>query len=116
MSSDSSRPDGESGPREVTVPLRTYKAVTVFSTLVAIVCVILGFAVLDAAVSGTGPLLSLLDFAGLSGSGDAVTLVGALVGLALIGLGGGTYVFGTRFRTEGMGKAQDDSDELSGDE
>ena len=98
------------------VPLRTYKAVTVFSTLVAIVCVIVGFGVLDAALSGTGPLVALFDFVGVSVDGGVFAPVGALVGLGFIGLGGATYVFGTRFRTEGMRKAQDDGDEPSNDE
>ena len=112
MSSDQ---NDDGGPREVTVPLRAYKSITVFSTLLAIVFVILGFAVLDAVTAGTGPLAALFGLApGLGG--DAFTLVGALVGLAFIGLGAGTYVLGTRFRTEGMGKAQEDGDEPSNDE
>ena len=116
MTPDSSRNDDSGRAREVTVPLRTYKAVTVFSTLVAIVSVVLGFAVLDAALSGTGPLLALLDAVGLPTGGEAFALVGALAGLALIGFGATTYIFGTRFRTEGMGKAQEDSDEPRGNE
>ncbi len=110
MSSD----QNDDGPREVTVPLRTYKAITVFSTLLAIGFVIFGFAVLDAATAGVGVLSVVFDFVGVSG--DAFTLVGALVGLAFIGLGAGIYVLGTRFRTEGMGKAQEDGDELSDNE
>lgn len=101
--------------REVVVPLRTYKAVTVFSTLVAIVFVILGFGFLDAATAGVGPLAVLFERIGIP-DGDAFTLVGALVGLSCIGFGAGTYVLGTRFRTAGMGKAQDDSDEPSDNE
>ncbi|MFC7155302.1 hypothetical protein ACFQPA_07520 [Halomarina halobia] len=34
----------------------------------------------------------------------------ALLGIALIGVGAGTYVLGTRFRTEGMGNPKDDRD------
>jgi Na+-translocating ferredoxin:NAD+ oxidoreductase RnfE subunit len=118
VSSDRSQNDADTtdtGPREVTVPLRIYKAVTVFSTLVAIICVILGFAFLDAATAGTGPLSVLFNALGVGGGG-AFTLVSALVGLAFIGLGAGTYVLGTRFRTAGMGKSQDDSDEPSDNE
>ena len=40
----------------------------------------------------------------------------ALVGIGFIALGAGIYVLGTRFRTEGMGKAQDDSGEDSSNE
>ncbi|HET7323609.1 MAG TPA: hypothetical protein VFJ06_04695 [Halococcus sp.] len=104
------------GPREVTVPLRAYKAVTVFSTLVAIVCVIFGFAFLDAATAGTGPLAVVFGFLSIQTESNAFTLVGALVGFAFIGLGAGTYVLGTRFHAEGMGKTQEDSDQSSGDE
>jgi F0F1-type ATP synthase assembly protein I len=114
----SSDPDtDDSGPREVTVPLRTYKAITVFSTLIAIVFVIIGFGFLDAATVGTGPLAVVFDFLSVAGIGGGVaTLVGALVGLTFIGVGAGTYVFGTRFRAAGMGKAQEDGDESSGNE
>jgi F0F1-type ATP synthase assembly protein I len=110
VSSDSSSDDG---PREVTVPLRTYKAVTVFSTLIAIIFVIFGFGIIDAATAGTGPLAVLFEVVGLPEFGGVATLVGVLLGLGFIGLGAGTYVLGTRFRTAGMGKAQDDSDEPS---
>lgn len=113
MSSDR---NDDNGSREITVPLRTYKAITVFSTLLAIVFVIFGFAVLDAATAGVGPLSVLFDFLGVAADSDSFTLVGALVGLSFIGLGAGTYVLGTRFRTEGMGKAQEDGDSSSDNE
>ncbi|EMA46171.1 DUF7315 family membrane protein [Halococcus saccharolyticus] len=111
--------DGGNRGREIVVPLRTYKAVTVFSTLVAIVCVLLGFAFLDAATAEAGPLPVLFDLlpsVGLPVGSDVVSLVLVLIGLALIGLGAGVYVLGTRFRTTGMRNAQDDSDEPSGNE
>ncbi|EMA50159.1 MULTISPECIES: DUF7315 family membrane protein [Halococcus] len=107
MSDDS---EGASESREIVVPLRAYKAVTVFSTLLAIVCVILGFGFLDAATGGAGPLSVLFETIGLADAGGSLfTLVSALVGIGFIALGAGIYVLGTRFRTEGMGKAQDDS-------
>lgn len=107
----------DNGPREVTVPLRTYKAVTVFSTLIAIGFVVLGFGFLDAATAGLGPLAVVFDFLPMPSVGSEIaTLVGALVGLACIGVGAGTYVLGARFRTEGMGKAQGDGDESPNDE
>lgn len=76
--------------RNVVVPLRVYKAVTVFSTLFAVLAIVVGFVVLDVAtnrgmapVSAIDPLLSLL--------GLGAILFGAVV-----------YAFSTRFRTEGM--------------
>ncbi|WP_049898485.1 DUF7315 family membrane protein [Halococcus agarilyticus] len=110
--------DGRRGGREVVVPLRTYKAVTVFSTLIAIVSVLLGFAFLDAATAEAGPLPVLFDLLDvpLPFGPDAAGLVLVLLGLALIGLGAAVYVLGTRFRTTGMRNAQDDSDEPSGNE
>lgn len=111
------RSDNDDGAREVTVPLRVYKAVTVFSTLIAIVFVILGFGFLDAATGGIGPLAVLFDVLPLPEIGGGVAmLVSAIAGLVCIGLGAGAYVFGTRFRAEGMGKAQDDSDGPSDNE
>jgi hypothetical protein len=110
--------DGSGGGREVVVPLRTYKAVTVFSTLIAIVSVLFGFAFLDAATAEAGPLPVLFDLLDVSLpiGPDAAGLVLVLLGLALIGLGAAVYVLGTRFRTTGMRNAQDDSDEPSGNE
>jgi hypothetical protein len=106
---DTSRSDG---PREITVPLRVYKAITVFSTLFAIVFVIAGFGFLDAATAAVGPFAVVFDLLGLPGAdGGAFSLVLALLGLALIGFGAGIYVLGTRFRTPGMGNSQDDGDE-----
>ena len=108
----------DGGGREVVVPLRTYKAVTVFSTLIAIVSVLFGFAFLDAATAEAGPLPVLFDLLDVSLpiGPDAAGLVLVLIGLALIGLGAAVYVLGTRFRTTGMRNAQDDSDEPSGNE
>ncbi|ACV10763.1 hypothetical protein Huta_0576 [Halorhabdus utahensis DSM 12940] len=80
----------DAGRRDVIVPLRVYKAVTVFSTLFAILAIVVGFVVLDtatnrgmAAVSAIDPLLALLGLGSI--------LFGAVV-----------YAFSTRFRTEGM--------------
>ena len=111
--------DGGSRGREIVVPLRTYKAVTVFSTLLAIVCVLLGFAFLDAATAEAGPLPVLFDLlpsVGLPIGSGVISLVLVLIGLGLIAVGAGVYVLGTRFRTAGMRNAQDDSDEPSGNE
>ena len=105
---------GSSG-RDVVVPMRLYKTVTVFSTLIAVVCVVFGFMLLDAAtlnVSFLGGIVrALLSAAGVGIADGILSTVFAAGGLGIIGLGAGVYVVGTRFRAEGMGKPQDDSDE-----
>jgi hypothetical protein len=113
--------DGGSGSRntgrDVVVPMRLYKTVTVFSTLIAVVSVVLGFMLLDAAtlnVSFLGALATgLLAAVGLSVADGLLSTVFAAAGLGVIGFGAGVYVVGTRFRAEGMGKPQEDSDEAS---
>ncbi|PSP85435.1 hypothetical protein BRC83_02955 [Halobacteriales archaeon QS_1_68_17] len=85
------------------VPLRVYKAVTVFSTLFAVLTVVVGFVLLDSATDRARAPLSEID------------PVLALVGLGLIAAGAITYAYSTRFRAEGMGNAKDDADEPSDD-
>jgi len=93
---------GDGGAREVEVPMELYKTVTVFATLIAMVAVIAGFVVLDAATnSAQAPV-------------DEVNVVLALAGLGSILFGAFVYAFSTRFRTPGMGKSKDESDEGSG--
>ncbi len=87
--------------RDVVVPLRVYKAVTVFSTLFAVVTVVGGFIALDVATERATVPLPKIDFPL------------AIFGLALIAAGAAVYAFSTRFRAEGMGKPKDDSDEPS---
>lgn len=88
-----------SGSRDVVVPLRVYKTVTVFSTLFAVVSVVGGFVLIDRATNrATLPAAEV----------DPVV---ALAGIGLILLGAGTYAFATRFRTEEMGKSKDDATE-----
>lgn len=100
----------EHGGRDVVVPMRLYKTVTVFSTLVAVACVVVGFALLDAATLQVSLVRDLLvDALGLIGVVPAEGLLGAafaVVGLATIAFGAAVYVLGTRFRAEGMGNAQ----------
>lgn len=91
----------ERSAREVVVPLRIYKVVTVFSTMFAVAFVVGGFIVLDTA---TGQ--ARLSFADMD-----VPL--ALLGVGMIGAGALVYAFSTRFRAEGMGKPKDGSDEPS---
>jgi hypothetical protein len=91
--------DGES--RDVVVPLRVYKAVTVFTTLFAVATVVGGFVLLDVATdTGQAPV-------------DEINVVVALAGIGLVVVGAAAYAFSTRFRTEGMGKSKDDTDEES---
>ncbi len=89
------------GARDVVVPLRVYKAVTVFSTLFAVVFVLAGFVLLDEATNRATAELSEID------------PVMAILGLGLLVGGSAVYAFSTRFRTEGMGKSKDESDEPS---
>jgi len=116
--------DGERPRREVVVPDRLYKTVTVFSTLVAVASVVLGFSFLGAA--GTvlenppgslfvGLIRSVtgLGLARLDPYLPALALVLGLIGLGLIAGGGWVYAMGSRFRTEGMRKAKNEADEPS---
>jgi len=101
--SDASTGDGPdtTDDRYVVVPTHVYKRVTVFSTLFAVVTVVVGFLLLDSATDRATRDLSQVD-----------PLV-ALAGLGCIALGAVTYAFSTRFRAEGMGNAKDESDESS---
>lgn len=87
------------GSRDVVVPLRLYKTITVFSTLLAVVTILAGFVVLDRATQRA------------SLAPEDVNLLLALAGLGLLAFGTVVYAFSTRFRTEGMGKPKDDTDE-----
>ena len=101
--------------REVVVPLRLYKTVTAFSTLAAVVAYFIGFTLVDAAtlnVSFTrAAILVTLDTVGLAPSEGVLTAVLAILGIGSILLGTAVYVLGTRFRAQGMGKAQEDTGE-----
>ncbi|WP_425492333.1 DUF7315 family membrane protein [Halobellus inordinatus] len=103
--------------RDVVVPMPLYKVVTVFSTLIAVVSVVFGFMLLDAAtlnVSFLGNFVrSVLAFVGLQIADGILSTVFAAVGLAIIAFGAGVYIIGTRFRARGMGKYQEDSGEDS---
>lgn len=93
--------EGESRAREVVVPLRLYKVVTVFSTMFAVGFVVGGFVVLDAATRRAQLSVEEVD----------VPL--AILGVAMIAAGAVVYAFSTRFRAEGMGKPKDRADEQS---
>ena len=109
-------PDPEStgaGGRDVVVPLRLYKTVVVFSTLIAVVSVVLGFTLLDAATLQVslvrGLVVGVLSAVGFVPAEGALSATLAAAGLATIALGAGVYTLGTRFRTAGMGNAEDGS-------
>lgn len=93
---------GEGKQREVVVPLRVYKTVTVFSTLFAILSVVGGFILVDVATDRASAPASEID------------IPIAIFGIGLILAGTVVYAFSTRFRTEEMGKSKDDGDEPSG--
>ncbi len=87
--------------REVVVPLRIYKTITVFSTLIAITAILAGFVILDRATQRA------------TAAPDDINLLLAVFALVLIAGGAAVYAFSTRFRTAGMGKPKDDTDEIS---
>lgn len=91
--------DGGGGSRSVEVPMRLYKTVTVFATLIAMVAVILGFVALDVATNRARAAAADVD------------LLLALLGLGSIAFGAFVYAFSTRFSAVGMGKSKDESAE-----
>lgn len=95
------RADDGSDRHGVVVPLRLYKTVTVFSTLIAVVSILAGFIVLDAATNRAQADIGEIGV-GLS-----------ILGIGLIAIGALTYAFSTRFRAAGMGNAKDEADEGS---
>jgi len=99
MTDDQSTDSGGEGSRDVVVPLRVYKTVTVFSTLFAVVSVVGGFVLVDRATERATLPASEID------------PVAALGGIGLILFGAAVYAFATRFRTEEMGKSKDDAAE-----
>ncbi|WP_303653766.1 hypothetical protein [Halorubrum sp. F4] len=101
--------------REVVVPLRLYKTVTAISTLAAVVTYLIGFILVDAATLQVSVvrrlILLVLDRVGITLAEDTLTALLAIAGVASILLGTAVYVLGTRFRAQGMGKPQEDSNE-----
>ena len=103
------------GRRDVEVPMRLYKTITVFSTLIAVVTVVAGFFLLDAATLQVSFLraiiASLLRGVGFAVSTGVLSTVLAVAGLSVIAFGAGVYTLSTRFRAEGMGNSQEDAGE-----
>ncbi|MEZ3116735.1 hypothetical protein RYH80_12525 [Halobaculum sp. MBLA0147] len=113
---------GDRGSRDVVVPMPLYKTVTVFSTLLAVLGVVGGFVLLDAAVMAGGVIRvavnAVLSLASLRVSPSVWTTlqpVFAVAGLASIALGAVVYVLGSRFRAEGMGTDGDPATDGTGD-
>lgn len=102
---NSNEPNRDRGRgRDVVVPTRLYKTVTVFSTLLAMVGVVGGFALLDVATRRA------------SAPASEVNVPLALLGLAVMGGGGAVYAYATRFRASGMGASSDASASARDDE
>jgi len=106
---------GRRGRRDIEVPMRLYKTITVFSTLIAVVTVVAGFFLLDAATLQVSFLRAIiaggLGAVGLSVPTGVLSTVLAVCGLLVIAFGAAVYTIATRFRAEGMGKSQEDADE-----
>ncbi|MCU4718342.1 DUF7315 family membrane protein [Halapricum hydrolyticum] len=112
MSNDTQPPRTPDG--SVVVPMRVYKGITVFSTLVATALVVFGFFMFDAATRLDNPIREAAVWAvGLTGWTPAVGTVNVAFGLLGIGvllLGAGSYVLGTRFKTAEMVESEDSTD------
>ena len=89
---------GDTGGRDVPVPMEVYKAVTVFSTLFAVLAVVVGFVLLDEATQRA------------TAAPEEGNLALAVAGLGAIAAGAGIYAFSTRFRARGMGNPKDEAD------
>ncbi|MBV0900868.1 DUF7315 family membrane protein [Haloarcula salina] len=100
MTDDQSADSGNQR-RDVVVPLRVYKTVTVFSTLFAVASVVAGFILVDVATQLASAPVSEID------------VPVAIAGIGAILAGTVVYAFSTRFRTEEMGKSKDDADKPS---
>src|SRR6056297_3544275 len=79
--------EGRQGRRDIVVPLRLYKTITVFSTLIAAASILAGFILLDAATLELSVLRSLIvvgiESVGITPNQD---LLGGLLGVAGLGL------------------------------
>ena len=108
-------PPESTGRRDIVVPIRLYKTITVFSTLIATGCILGGFILIDAATLQVSVLRRLLlgglSAVGLSIDQELFSAILAIGGLTLMAAGTGVFVLSSRFRAPGMGNAQEDSDE-----
>jgi len=101
--------DPSTGRRQVQVPPSLFRVVVVFSTLLSVVSVVVGFSLLNAATTvvenppaslfvGLVSLVTGRSSAALSPYHEAIALAVAIAGLAAIGVGVWVYAVGTRFR------------------
>jgi len=115
MADDPNSDVNGNGRRDVAVPMELYKSITVFSTLLAVVFVLLAFVMFDAATLGRSFVRELVRDAfgvvGLSVGGQPLTIAFALVGFAFLVTGSGIYILGSRFRAAEMGNAKDEAGE-----
>lgn len=103
------------GRRDVVVPLRLYKTITVFSTLIAAGSILTGFILLDAATLQVSVLRSLIVLAietvGLTPNQELLGGLLGVAGLSLMAFGSAVFILSSRFRAPEMGNAQEDADE-----
>ena len=116
---DSEQPDRrEDGT--IVVPMRMYKGITVFSTLVATALVVLGFFFFDAATRTDNWIRTsvswLVGLTGWTPSTSVLNVTFGLLGVAVIVLGAGSYILGTRFKTAEMVEGTDDASESDDNE
>jgi len=115
MPDSDSDPTGRREDGTIVVPMRMYKGITVFSTLVATVLVVLGFVCFDAATRTDHLLRTSLrwvfESVGVTPSVGVLNVLFGLLGVGLILVGAGSYILGTRFKTEGMVDGSNKSDD-----
>ncbi|WP_277553553.1 DUF7315 family membrane protein [Halobaculum limi] len=111
---------GEGRARDVVVPMALYKRVTAYATLTAVVTVVFGFILLDAATLNVSLtrrfVVGVLATVGVAPPETFLTALFSVLGLGSIAFGAGVYVLGSRFRAAGMsaenGNPQDDDAEV----
>ena len=94
--------NSDGAQREVVVPLRLYKTVTVFSTLIAVFSVVGGFILVDVATNRASAPASEID------------VPVAIGGVGLIPAGNVGYLFSSRFSAERVGETIEDASEPFG--
>jgi len=94
------------GEDTIVVPMRMYKRISVFSTLLAVALIVFGFFMFDAATQPQSifrrAVVWVLGTVGVVPPSGVLDVGFGLFGVALILLGGGSYVLGSRFKTSGM--------------
>jgi hypothetical protein len=108
MSPDETETDrtGRQEDGTIVVPMRMYKGITVFSTLVATALVVLGFFLFDAATRTDNLIRTsvrwLVGLTGWTPPSSVLNVTFGLLGVAVIVVGAGSYILGTRFKTAEM--------------